>query len=157
MRRAFIFSSATATAGTCCRRTAISGATRRLYTTQPKAEGPRKALGVSKQKFYHLSSFGLAALIPLALVSPSSMVFPIDLALGVFLPLHAHIGMKHILNDYVPKQSRSAARWGLAFATGIAVAGLLKLNLYGSGVTSAAKTLWKKEPLTTTAKESSTA
>jgi len=107
--------------------------------------------GVSKQKFYHLSSFGLAALIPLALVSPSSMVFPIDLALGVFLPLHAHIGMKHILNDYVwtappplrrtrflttkwtqvPKQSRSAARWGLAFATGIAVAGLLKLNLYG--------------------------
>lgn len=57
--------------------------------------------GAGKHRLYHYTSIGLVTLIPIALVAPSSVVLPVDLALGFLLPIHAHIGMAHIVEDYV--------------------------------------------------------
>lgn len=53
---------------------------------------------------YHYTSLAALGLMPVALVaSPSALNVPIDLALGVILPLHGHIGMNYVITDYVPK------------------------------------------------------
>jgi succinate dehydrogenase (ubiquinone) membrane anchor subunit len=97
-------------------------------------------------RLYHTSGLALAVLTPAALVlSPSPMNMPIDLALGVIFPLHAHVGLNYIISDYVPKASRTIARSGLMGFTVITCAGLLRLNLSGSGLTHTIKSLWIKK------------
>ena len=55
-------------------------------------------------KVVHLSSMALAALVPIAVVaSPSKLNMPVDLALGVIVPVHAHMGIATIISDYCPK------------------------------------------------------
>jgi hypothetical protein len=52
----------------------------------------------------------MAILVPAAFVlSPSFLNFPVDLALGLIIPVHAHIGWNAIAVDYVPKRMRRAA------------------------------------------------
>jgi succinate dehydrogenase (ubiquinone) membrane anchor subunit len=100
----------------------------------------------SLNKIYHTSGIVLAGLTPLAFIlSPSMLNMPVDIALGVLFPLHAHVGMNYVISDYVPKASRSLARAGLLGVTIITAAGLLKLNLTGAGVTETFKSLWRKE------------
>mmetsp|Transcript_16970 Transcript_16970/g.35454 ORF Transcript_16970/g.35454 Transcript_16970/m.35454 type:complete len:139 (-) Transcript_16970:166-582(-) len=99
---------------------------------------------------YHYTSMALIPLTPLAFVlSPSSYCLPVDLALGVVIPLHAHIGMNYVMTDYVKKFVGKAAvgpsRYIMLGATGITMAGLLKLNLSGPGVTESVKSLWRKK------------
>jgi succinate dehydrogenase (ubiquinone) membrane anchor subunit len=105
--------------------------------------------GAMATKVYHGSSLALIGLFPVALVlSPSSMNFPIDLALGFAFPLHGHIGFNYIITDYVPKlfgkAARGPARVIMLGITGLTTAGLLRLNLFGPGVTETLKTLWRK-------------
>ena len=55
-------------------------------------------------KFNFLSSLTIGLLTPAAFyLSPSTLVLPIDLVLGVLFPLHGYVGCVHIINDYVPK------------------------------------------------------
>ncbi len=90
-----------------------------------------------------LSSIGLVALIPAALVlEPSSLVYPLDLALGILLPVHAHLGMRDVVRDYVPRPE--LAQYVLWVVTVCTALGLTKLNFNGSGVTAGAKQLWKR-------------
>eukprot|EP00966_Prymnesium_polylepis_P116446 2691543-Prymnesium_polylepis.1 len=42
---------------------------------------------------YHKLNFALIGLGPLALALPSGWTFPVDLALGVIIPLHSHLGV----------------------------------------------------------------
>ena len=90
----------------------------------------------------------LAAATPLAVfLSPSAFNVPVDVALGVILPFHGHVGMNYIIGDYVPKAARGAARAvliGTTFMTGL---GLARLNFQGPGITTTVKSLWadKKE------------
>ena len=89
---------------------------------------------------------------PLALVlSPSSLNFPIDLALGFIIPLHSHLGGNDVITDYAKKITK--AKWfeqGLrSFTAGmtfITLLGLLKLNLQGPGVTESIKSIWHSRP-----------
>ena len=105
-------------------------------------------------KYYHLTSTGLLIAAPLALViSPSPLVFPIDLALGLAFPLHAHVGLNYIISDYVPKANRQMARYLLLGATGLTILGLLKLNLMGPGLTETYKSLWREKPAESAAVE----
>ena len=100
----------------------------------------------SLNKIYHTSGLVLAGLTPVAFIlSPSIINMPVDIALGVFFPLHAHVGMNYVISDYVPKAFRSLARAGLLGVTIITAAGLLKLNLTGAGITETFKSLWKKD------------
>ena len=52
---------------------------------------------------YHKLNIGLCALTPLALLlSPSAMNLPVDLALGVGIPVHFQISGHGLITDYAP-------------------------------------------------------
>ncbi|TDH69120.1 hypothetical protein CCR75_005444 [Bremia lactucae] len=98
-------------------------------------------------KAQHLMSMGLMAAVPLAFVlSPSPLAFPVDLALGVIVPMHAHIGINSVISDYVPLKMRTFARLGWLGATSLMFLGLLRVNLEGPGITEVAKTIWRESP-----------
>ena len=95
-------------------------------------------------RIYHISGKALIVLTPLALImSPSALNMPVDLALGVIFPFHAHVGMNYIVSDYVPKAARQVARTSLLGVTILTAAGLLRLNLTGDGLTETLKSMWK--------------
>jgi succinate dehydrogenase (ubiquinone) membrane anchor subunit len=68
---------------------------------------------------------------------------PIDLALGVIFPLHANYAFNCVITDYVPKVARSICRVSLLGCTLISLAGILRLNLTGAGLTASIKALWR--------------
>jgi len=90
---------------------------------------------------------GMFYLWPFAIVlSPSMANLPVDLALNVFIPFHAHLGMTQVLVDYVPRKYQNWSIILLYIATGAAALGLLKVNLCGSGITESVKSLWRPTP-----------
>ncbi|GMH86272.1 hypothetical protein TrST_g6911 [Triparma strigata] len=96
---------------------------------------------------YHKVNMLIMGLTPVAFaLSPSKLNLPIDVLLGLALPLHAHIGMSYVITDYVPKISKSLtgpARVLLLGLTGVTTVGLLKLNIFGDGMTETVKSLWR--------------
>lgn len=50
-----------------------------------------------------------------------------------------------VISDYVPTKVAPAARVGLLGVTCLTLAGLMKLNVQGEGVTRTAKRLWKSK------------
>lgn len=99
----------------------------------------------STQQLYHWSSYGLAGLAPVAMVlSPSLLNFPVDFALGLIIPLHMHIGLVGVVEDYVPRPSQGVSRILLAILSALTAIGLLKINLCGSGITESVKCLWRE-------------
>ncbi|CAI5720656.1 hypothetical protein KXD40_000728 [Peronospora effusa] len=102
---------------------------------------------VLSTKLMHLTNVSLMIAVPLAFVlSPSPLVLPVDLAVGVILPVHAHIGMNNVISDYVPKNVRTLARLGWLGATSLMFLGLLRVNLEGPGITEVVKTIWRESP-----------
>ncbi|TMW58002.1 hypothetical protein Poli38472_013476 [Pythium oligandrum] len=98
-------------------------------------------------KVYHLSSLGLFALLPAAFVlSPSPLSVPVDLALGVLIPVHSHIGVNNVISDYVPKPHQPLARLAALGVTGVLFLGLLRANVEGEGITETVKTIWRENP-----------
>ncbi|CAM9849684.1 unnamed protein product [Sphacelaria rigidula] len=96
-------------------------------------------------KLYHGVSLALLVGVPLAFAtSPSAITMPVDVVLGIAMPVHAHIGMNYVISDYVPRASRGPARGAMLAATVIATLGLLKLNVAGAGLTETLKATWKK-------------
>ena len=101
--------------------------------------------GLLSTKFYHYTVYGSVALFPVALaLSPSKLNIPVDVALGLIFPIHAHIGMNYVISDYVPKAFRSAARTGWLGVTAVTILGLLKLNLFGDGMTESVKSMFRE-------------
>ena len=98
----------------------------------------------SLNKVYHLTGLVLAVVTPIAFIaSPSIISLPVDYALGLIIPLHAHVGLNYVVTDYVPKAVRSVARLGVLGLTLITAAGILKLNFDGPGLTETIKSTWK--------------
>lgn len=80
----------------------------------------------------HKTNIACLAMTPVAIVlSPSVINMPIDLALGVIFPVHAHIGMNNLISDYVPAAIKQPTRMGMAAFTAISVLGLTVLNIKG--------------------------
>ncbi|CAL5227432.1 g10395 [Coccomyxa viridis] len=104
------------------------------------------AAGPAFQRLAEANHAFLAGAVPLAALSPKDTTFgkAVDLALGVAIPVHSHIAINSVLSDYVPKSVLGVTRWGALATTGIALAGLLKLNLQGPGITETVKQLWRK-------------
>ena len=93
-----------------------------------------------------MTNIGLAVLAPTALLlSPSAINLPVDLALGVIIPIHSHIGMNNVISDYVPKPLRSATRVAWLSASALMLLGLLRLNVSGPGITETVKSVWRKD------------
>jgi hypothetical protein len=95
-------------------------------------------------ELFHLSHGALLLGIPLSLLlSPSLLAAPVDLAMGLLIPWHAHVGMVNVIEDYVPRPYRRlAAACMLLLSSSVAI-GLLKLNLCGSGLGETIKALWR--------------
>ena len=100
-------------------------------------------------RLYHKLNFALIGLGPLALMlSPSQLSFPVDLLLGVIIPLHGHVGGNDVISDYAKKITK--AKWfdqvlrrGLLGVTVVSLLGLTKLNIDGPGVTESFKAAWR--------------
>jgi succinate dehydrogenase (ubiquinone) membrane anchor subunit len=95
---------------------------------------------------WHYTSYALAAGIPAALVLGGPVASVVDLALGVVIPLHFHIGMRSIIVDYV--HDVSMQRMALAALAGVTVltaVGITKFNLTDEGLTAAVKDLWVQQ------------
>jgi succinate dehydrogenase (ubiquinone) membrane anchor subunit len=84
------------------------------------------------------------ALIGGAVVAPSK---GIDLALGVVLPLHSHIGFGAIITDYLPHRkfprTYQLARGLLYAGTAGTLYGLYLYNTKDMGITEGVRSLWK--------------
>ena len=107
------------------------------------ADSSKSALSI-----HHKINFALLGLTPVALIlSPSALNMPVDLALGIALPLHGHIGMNMVITDYVKKVFGKGAvgpsRLAMAGFTGATLLGLLKLNVTGPGITETLKSFWR--------------
>jgi len=98
-------------------------------------------------KVHHATNIALAGLTPAAVFLPkdSGLLSPVDLALGVVLPLHSHITCNMVISDYVPPAARGIARGGVMGLTAVTILGLLNLNLNGPGLTRSVKQLWHSE------------
>ena len=98
---------------------------------------------------YHKLTCALIGLGPLALMlSPSSMNMPIDLLLGVIIPVHGHIGGNDLISDYAKKITKAKSfemglRGTLLGVTIVTFLGLTKLNIDGPGVTESFKSIWR--------------
>ena len=102
----------------------------------------------STMRVHHLTNLALAGLVPAAYFTPPDMPAvqrPVDLALGVALPVHAHITTNMIVSDYIPPAARGVVRTGVLGATVVALAGLAKLNLAGPGLTPTLRQFWAKK------------
>ncbi|CAN0136075.1 unnamed protein product [Pylaiella littoralis] len=128
----------------------VTAQARRLQSSVPKgsASGSVDMLnaddGKLGTKLYHAVNMVVLAGVPAAVVtSPSALTMPLDVVLGIALPLHAHIGMNYVISDYVPRSSRGAARGAMLAASVVAAVGLLKLNLTGAGLTETLKATWR--------------
>ena len=75
--------------------------------------------------------------------TPLQNVPAVDYALALAAPLHGHVAMNYIISDYVPVAARGGVRAGMLGLSLVTVAGLLKLNRDGPGVTGALKQLWR--------------
>ena len=86
--------------------------------------------------------------IPAALVLGAPVSTLVDLACGVVIPLHAHVGMRSVIVDYVhDKSSREAILLALAGFTVGTAAGLTYFNLADVGLTEGVKALFVKQHL----------
>lgn len=107
-------------------------------------EADTGALGT---KLYHHTSTFLLIGFPLAMLPIPTISFPFEVAVGLIIPLHSHIGFNYIITDYVPKAMRSVARAGVLATTVISVLGLTYINIKGDGIGHAFRSLWKKPPV----------
>lgn len=70
---------------------AVAVLERSLFNIPPSADGGK--LGT---KLYHAVNLVILAGVPAAIAtSPSPLTLPLDVVLGLALPLHAHIGMNY--------------------------------------------------------------
>ncbi len=97
------------------------------------------------QKIFHATSFSALVFTPIALMThPCQLSLPLDLALSVIFPLHAHFGISWILTDYVKSAKPfGPIRVALLGLTGLTTLGLLKLSITGEGVVGTVKATWR--------------
>jgi succinate dehydrogenase hydrophobic anchor subunit len=91
----------------------------------------------------HASSFFLAAGIPLAVMIGSPVSSVVDLVAGVVIPLHAHVGMRSVLFDYVHDVPTQRMTLGaLAIFTAGSAIGLTWFNVTDVGLTEGVTSLF---------------
>eukprot|EP00467_Chlorarachnion_reptans_P020911 CAMPEP_0114499930 /NCGR_PEP_ID=MMETSP0109-20121206/7684_1 /TAXON_ID=29199 /ORGANISM="Chlorarachnion reptans, Strain CCCM449" /LENGTH=153 /DNA_ID=CAMNT_0001677539 /DNA_START=31 /DNA_END=492 /DNA_ORIENTATION=+ len=102
-------------------------------------------LGSNLIDLHHKANIGLAVAMPVAFaLSPHPIASVMDYGLMVLIPVHSHVSLNLVAEDYVPRGTmRSGARMLIAVISVITGAGLLKLNVAGPGITETVKSLWR--------------
>ncbi|CAG8504318.1 3541_t:CDS:2 [Ambispora gerdemannii] len=103
-----------------------------------------KVAGAYHWDFERLLAVGL---IPLTIASVVNGAHPItDLALGIALPIHAHIGYDAIVTDYLPARRNpilyKVSTWGLRGATLLVLVGCYQFNTNDIGMAELVKRAW---------------
>ena len=70
-----------------------------------------------------------------------------DVGLGVLIPLHAHVGMRSVILDYVHGGAQKTALMAMGGVTVATIAGLTFFNVFDEGLLPAVKALWIKQHL----------
>lgn len=97
-----------------------------------------------KNKLYYFTPITLGIAFPLALIAhPSPISLPVDLLLGIVIPIHSQIGMHGVITDYIPRRSQNVALVIMYIITGLTLAGFLKINLQGGGITNGVKQIYR--------------
>ena len=97
-------------------------------------------------KMYHMTSAGLAAGVPLALLMGAPVTTIADMAFAVMIPLHSHIGMRSVIVDYIWDADKQRAAILLLGAFTVLTSGaLVRLSLADVGLTQGVKSLWVKQ------------
>jgi succinate dehydrogenase hydrophobic anchor subunit len=96
-----------------------------------------------QRQIWHMTSYALAGGIPAALLLGGPVATVVDVALGVALPLHFHMGMRSVIIDYLsPKPDiQRIALAILAGVTALSAIGLAKFNFTDVGLTGGVKEL----------------
>ena len=90
----------------------------------------------------------MVAGIPASFLLGAPISTIMDLAMGAVIPLHAHIGMRSVIVDYVHDQStRDAVLMALAAFTVGSIGGLTYFNAVDVGLTKGVKALFIKQDL----------
>ncbi|OQR89964.1 hypothetical protein THRCLA_09495 [Thraustotheca clavata] len=121
------------------------------FTENQQTVGPQAILYADNNKTTMLvgkvAAVGILGLIPVALaLSPSALNTPVDYALGVLIPVHAHVSMNAVLSDYIPKMHQLPFRLSALAGTTAFFLGLLVVNVNGVGITESIKTIWREAP-----------
>ena len=98
---------------------------------------------------YHWQLERITSLVSLPLIGSAFIVGSnpyIDLALGVILPLHCHIGFDACIQDYFPKRKTpgiyKAMQAALYGSTALVLYGAYQFNTNDVGITEGIKRLW---------------
>jgi hypothetical protein len=84
-----------------------------------------------------------AMLFPL----PSMLAVPTDVFLSLAIPAHALLGLRLVVEDYVPTDGgKTFSKLLLAILAAIAAGGLLNLSLNGPGVGASIRRIWAAPP-----------
>ncbi len=117
------------------------------YSTNTSAAASKTAAPASSHNSTHhwdLERFLSVALLP-AFASAAVYQSPyIDLALGVILPIHIHLGLEQIVLDYTNKQKalNLFLTWTVRASTVLALYGCWKFNTNDIGLSEAMRRLW---------------
>ena len=111
-------------------------ARRSLSTSTSTSTENLTAQGTKNWRAERIASMLTFGLIGAACYAPSQ---PIDIALGIVLPVHCHLGFDSIVTDYVPKRKKPILH-GLCMSflyagTAATIYGLWELNTKDIGIT----------------------
>mmetsp|Transcript_8847 Transcript_8847/g.13202 ORF Transcript_8847/g.13202 Transcript_8847/m.13202 type:complete len:156 (-) Transcript_8847:109-576(-) len=106
----------------------------------------KSLMEASVTDIHHKANLALAVATPIAFVlSPSVINMPVDMALTVLIPVHSHVCMNLVAEDYVPPgTARSSAKIGIALVSLLTAFGLMKVTMCGPGITESIKSMWRK-------------
>ncbi|KAA0146999.1 hypothetical protein FNF27_07301 [Cafeteria roenbergensis] len=105
----------------------------------------------SVRNVHHITAYGLAIGVPMALASSGSMTTALDLAMGIVVPLHFHIGMRSVMVDYLvhlgitDRSFQQMAIYGLGAMTLVTAIALTRFNIEDMGITAAVRRPWIKK------------
>ncbi|KAJ3216088.1 membrane anchor subunit of succinate dehydrogenase, Sdh4 [Dinochytrium kinnereticum] len=110
------------------------------------------ATGEHKSKMhgsYHWNAERALSIVTVPLIGTAFLAGPlplVDLALGVVIPLHSHMGFDTIIQDYIPKRKygilHTICTWSLRIGTGLFLYGCYSFNTNDVGITAFFKRIW---------------
>eukprot|EP01113_Clastostelium_recurvatum_P047388 TRINITY_DN8442_c0_g1_i2.p1 TRINITY_DN8442_c0_g1~~TRINITY_DN8442_c0_g1_i2.p1 ORF type:complete len:186 (-),score=51.62 TRINITY_DN8442_c0_g1_i2:71-592(-) len=97
-------------------------------------------------KGYHMTSYLLLGLLPAGIAfAHHPEVQYIDYALLGLIPLHSHIGLDTVINDYCYEGTKKPVKALLFLLTGATFYGLYKVNTEDVGISKGLRMLWEKK------------
>ncbi|KAJ3316319.1 membrane anchor subunit of succinate dehydrogenase, Sdh4 [Blyttiomyces sp. JEL0837] len=98
---------------------------------------------------YHWTAERALSIVTIPLIASAVIAGPIplvDLALGVVIPVHTHMGFDVMIQDYVPKRKygilNTLCTWSLRGVTLLVLYGAYEFNTNDVGITALVQRLW---------------